>query len=60
MAEKTYRICCLPVDGIGPEIIAEGKMVLAAEGKRAGVTFECADALIGRAAIDAPGDPLTA
>ena len=30
MAEKTYRICCLPGDGIGPEIIAEGKKVLAA------------------------------
>ena len=49
----TYKICCLPGDGIGPEIIAEGKKVLAAVGERFGVTFECADALIGGAAIDA-------
>lgn len=56
--KKTYEICCLPGDGIGPEIIAEGKKVLAAAGKRYGVDFKCEDALIGGAAIDACGDPL--
>ncbi|WP_307739366.1 3-isopropylmalate dehydrogenase [uncultured Parolsenella sp.] len=56
----TYKICCLPGDGIGPEIIAEGKKVLAAVGKRAGVTFTCEDALIGGAAIDAADEPLPA
>lgn len=56
--KKTYKICCLPGDGIGPEIIAEGKKVLAAAGKRYGVDFQCEDALIGGAAIDACGDPL--
>lgn len=56
--KKTYNICCLPGDGIGPEIIAEGKKVLAAAGKRYGVDFQCEDALIGGAAIDACGDPL--
>lgn len=56
--KKTYKICCLPGDGIGPEIIAEGKKVLAAVGKRYGVDFQCEDALIGGAAIDAYGDPL--
>ena len=56
--KKTYEICCLPGDGIGPEIIAEGKKVLAAVGKRYGVDFQCEDALIGGAAIDACGDPL--
>lgn len=56
--KKTYKICCLPGDGIGPEIIAEGKKVLAAVGKRCGVDFQCEDALIGGAAIDACGDPL--
>lgn len=56
--KKTYKICCLPGDGIGPEIIAEGKKVLAAVGKRYGVDFQCEDALIGGAAIDACGDPL--
>lgn len=56
--KKTYKICCLPGDGIGPEIIAEGKKVLAAAGKRYGVDFQCEDALIGGAAIDACVDPL--
>ncbi len=56
--KKTYKICCLPGDGIGPEIIAEGKRVLAAVGKRYGVDFQCEDALIGGAAIDACDDPL--
>lgn len=56
--KKTYKICCLPGDGIGPEIIAEGKKVLAAVGKRYGADFKCEDALIGGAAIDACGDPL--
>ena len=56
--KKTYKICCLPGDGIGPEIIAEGKKVLAAVGKRYGVDFQCEDALIGGAAIDACVDPL--
>ena len=56
--KKTYKICCLPGDGIGPEIIAEGKKVLAAVGKRYGVDFQCEDALIGGAAIAACDDPL--
>ena len=58
--KKTYTICCLPGDGIGPEIMAEGKKVLAAVGARFGVDFVCKDALIGGAAIDACGDPLPA
>ena len=56
--KKTYRICCLPGDGIGSEIIAEGKKVLDAVGRRHGVEFACEDALIGGCAIDATGDPL--
>ena len=51
--KKSYRICTLPGDGIGPEIIAEGKKVLAAVGRKYGVEFACEDALIGGAAIDA-------
>lgn len=58
--KKSYKICCLPGDGIGPEVIAEGKKVLAAVGKRAGVEFAFEDHLIGGAAIDACGDPLPA
>lgn len=56
--KKTYKICCLPGDGIGPEVITEGKKVLAAVGKRAGVEFAFEDHLIGGAAIDACGNPL--
>ena len=56
--KKSYKVCCLPGDGIGPEIIAEGKKILAAVGAKAGVEFACEDALIGGAAIDATGDPL--
>ena len=55
-----YKVCCLPGDGIGPEIIAEGKKVLAVVGARFGVDFACEDALIGGAAIDATGEPLPA
>ena len=58
--KKTYKICCLPGDGIGPEVIAEGNKVLAAVGKRAGVEFAFEDHLIGGAAIDVCGDPLPA
>ncbi|WP_321971616.1 3-isopropylmalate dehydrogenase [Paratractidigestivibacter sp.] len=58
MASKTYRICSLPGDGIGPEIIAEGKKVLAAVGAKADVEFVFEDHLIGGAAIDACGNPL--
>ena len=56
--KKSYKICCLPGDGIGPEVIAEGKKALAAVGKRAGVEFAFEDCLIGGAAIDVCGDPL--
>ena len=35
--KKSYKVCCLPGDGIGPEIIAEGKKILAAVGAKAGV-----------------------
>ena len=54
----TYKICLLPGDGIGPEIIAEGVKVLNAVGAKYDTAFEYADALIGGAAIDATGEPL--
>ena len=50
---RTFRICTLPGDGIGPEIMAEAKKVLEAIGEREGVEFECCDQLIGGCAIDA-------
>lgn len=58
MADRTYRICLLTGDGIGPEITAEAVKVLGAIGERFGVTFEFTEALLGGAAIDATGSPL--
>lgn len=55
---KTYKICLLPGDGIGPEIIAEGVKVLDALGAKYDVGFEYAEALIGGCAIDACGTAL--
>ena len=55
---NTYKICLLPGDGIGPEIIAEGVKVLNAVGAKYNTAFEYADALIGGAAIDVTGEPL--
>src|SRR5438128_3050934 len=54
----TYKIAVLPGDGIGQEVTPEAVRVLGAVGKRAGVTFEFEEALIGGAAIDATGKPL--
>ena len=55
-----YKICLLPGDGIGPEIIAEGVKVLDAVGAKHGLTFAYTEALIGGAAIDACGEALPA
>ena len=57
---KTYRICLLPGDGIGPEIIAEGVKVLDAVGEKYGVGFTYEEALIGGIAIDETGEALPA
>ena len=53
-----YKICLLPGDGIGPEIIAEGVKVLDAVGAKYGVGFEYEEALIGGIAIDETGTAL--
>ena len=53
-----YQICLLPGDGIGPEIIAEGRKVLDAVGAKYDTTFTYAEALIGGCAIDACGTAL--
>ena len=55
---QTYRICLLPGDGIGPEIIAEGVKVLDAVGAKHGAAFAYTEALIGGCAIDAVGTAL--
>lgn len=54
----TYKICLLPGDGIGPEIIAEGVKVLNAIGRKYSYDFEYVEALIGGIAIDETGTAL--
>lgn len=53
MEQKSYTICLLPGDGIGPEIIAEAVKVLDAIGAAYGVEFKYEKHLIGGCAIDA-------
>lgn len=57
IANKT--ILMLPGDGIGPEVMAQAKRVLGwlAETKRA--TFEITEDLVGGAAVDVHGVPIT-
>ena len=47
MAATSYKICTLPGDGIGPEIMGEAKRLLAAIGEAYDVNFNCDDQLIG-------------
>ena len=56
---KTYHIAVLPGDGIGPEIMDEAKKVLGVVAKHAGVQFETEEGLVGGAAYDRYGTPLT-
>lgn len=52
------KICFLPGDGIGPEILSQARKVLLAIENRSGHQFISQEALIGGAAIDATGRPL--
>ncbi|OIQ51792.1 3-isopropylmalate dehydrogenase [Pseudodesulfovibrio hydrargyri] len=54
------KICVLPGDGIGPEIVAQALRVLDKVGDKFGRGFETTEALIGGCAIDAEGVPLPA
>ncbi|MCC6629274.1 MAG: 3-isopropylmalate dehydrogenase, partial [Chloroflexi bacterium] len=53
-----YRIMLMPGDGVGPEVIAEGRKILAAVGQGFGHRFTFESALVGGAAIDAHGTAL--
>lgn len=55
---KLHKVCVLPGDGIGPEIMNQCLKVLTAAGKKEGEEFEYHHELIGGAAIDATGQPL--
>ncbi|MEF2231498.1 MAG: 3-isopropylmalate dehydrogenase [Pseudodesulfovibrio sp.] len=52
------KICVMPGDGIGREIVAQALRVLDAVGAKFGRDFETEEALIGGCAIDATGGPL--
>jgi 3-isopropylmalate dehydrogenase len=55
---RECKICVLPGDGIGPEIVAEAVKVLRAVERTYDVTFAFKEALIGGIAIDSCGCPL--
>ena len=52
------QIVLLPGDGIGPEIVAQGRRVLETVARRFGHRFESRTLLMGGCAIDAHGTPL--
>ncbi len=54
------HILLLPGDGIGPEVVAQAKRILAWAGSHAGAEFTFSEALIGGAAYDETGNPLPA
>lgn len=55
---SAHRICLLPGDGIGPEIMAEAVKVLEALADKHHVAWAFDEALLGGAAIDATGTAL--
>lgn len=55
---KEYRVVLLPGDGIGPEIVEEGKRVLEKAGEKFGFRLSFSEELLGGCAIDAVGTPL--
>ncbi|MDQ7031488.1 MAG: 3-isopropylmalate dehydrogenase [Desulfonauticus sp.] len=52
------KICLLPGDGIGPEVVREGVKVLKAVAQKYGHSLVLETALIGGEAIDKAGEPL--
>lgn len=58
MSSTPLKIAVLPGDGIGPEVMAEARKVLAVVAGRFGIDFSFDEKLVGGAAIDATGSPL--
>jgi len=56
---RTYTIALLPGDGVGPEVTRVAAEVLRAVGERYDIVFAFDTQLIGGAAIDEGGEPLT-
>ncbi|WP_113671331.1 3-isopropylmalate dehydrogenase [Vallitalea guaymasensis] len=53
-----YNIAVIPGDGIGPDIVEQGKLVLDKVGEKFGHSFEYKEVLAGGIAIDKVGEPL--
>lgn len=53
------RLLILPGDGIGPEVMREVRRVIGWMDRRRAVTFDISEDLVGGAAIDARGTPIT-
>ncbi len=58
MKPQTKHIVLLPGDGIGPEVVAQARIVLETTAQVFGYSLSFEQALIGHAAIEATGDPL--
>ncbi len=57
---KTFKIAVLPGDGIGPEVMAEARRVLAVVESKFALHFELTEARVGGIAIDVDGEALPA
>ena len=55
----SYKILLLPGDGIGTEVMAEARKLLAWLESKRGLAFETSEGLIGGAAIDGEGIPIS-
>jgi len=55
----SYKIAVLPGDGIGPEVTAEAREMLSAVARRFGHELCFTEGLVGGAAIDATGVPIS-
>ena len=53
-----YKIAVLPGDGIGPEVMAEARRVMAVVGKKFSLSFALTEARVGGIAIDVDGRAL--
>ena len=55
---RTWRVAALPGDGVGSEVFAAAREVLALLCPQFGIDLQLDEQLIGGAAVDATGDPL--
>ncbi len=55
----THKLLLLPGDGIGPEVMAEVKKLIAWLGKTGAASFEIEEDLVGGCAFDAGGAPIS-